>query len=220
MSRTRIKICGITSAEDARCAANAGADAISMILYALGAHRQIDADVARKIAMGLPPFVSAIGVVRDCPPNRLRQLLAHIPLDAMQLHGRETFQDARSLQPTQAIKMIPAKPGFEQALADWTSTIIPNLGGLLIESPSGGGHGVETDWSLVEPAFTSGTSPLPLIAAGGLTPENVGDVVRRLRPWGVDVSTGVEDENGRKSPEKLTRFVEAVRAADADASGS
>lgn len=186
-----------------------------MVLYALGAHRLIDADVARRIAMTLPPFVSAVGVVRDCPPNRLRQLGAHIPLDAMQLHGRESFQDARSLQPMQVIRMIPARPGFEQQIADWDAAIIPNLGGLLIESPSGGGTGRETDWSLVEPLFTTEASTTPLIVAGGLTPENVGEVVRRLRPWAVDVSTGVEDEPGRKSPEKLARFVEAVRAADA-----
>jgi phosphoribosylanthranilate isomerase len=215
MPRTRVKICGITCAEDAHRAADAGADAIGMILYAAGAHRQIDADVARKIAMGLPPFVSAVGVVRDCPPNRLRQLGAHIPLDAMQLHGRETFQDARSLQPMQVIRMIPARPGFEQQIVEWSAAIIPNLGGLLIESPGGGGSGIETDWSLVEPAFTDAGSAVPLIAAGGLTPETVGDVVRRLRPWGVDVSSGVEDGEGRKSLEKMTQFVDAIRAADA-----
>lgn len=215
MPRTRVKICGITCAEDARLAAEAGADAIGMVLCALGAHRLIDADLARKIAMGLPPFVSAVGVVRDCPPNRLRQLGAHIPLDAMQLHGRETVQEARSLQPMQVIKMIPARAGFEQQIADWSAAIIPNLGGLLIESPGGGGNGIETDWSLVEPAFAAAPSGMPLVAAGGLTPENVGDVVRRLRPWGVDVSSGVEDGQGRKSLGKLTRFVDAVRAADA-----
>ena len=202
--------------EDALAAVEAGADAVGMILYAPGARRQIDADSARKIAMALPPFASTVGVVRDCPPNRLRQLVAHIPLSAVQLHGKEPFQDARGVQPIAAIKMIPATAGFEQVAEGWLGTTVPNLSGLLIESPGGGGTGVETDWSLVESFFRRPRHPrVQLIAAGGLNPENVGGVVRRLRPWAVDVSSGVEAEDGRKSPSRMQDFVNAVREADA-----
>ena len=175
-----------------------------------------------QIAMAVPPFVSIVGVVRDCPPNRLRQLGAHVPLAAMQLHGRETIQEARSLQPIQAIRTIPASAGFEQQIHDWSSTIIPNLGGLLLEAPGGGGTGSQTDWTLLEPYFRDREpGSVPLIVAGGLTPQTVGDVVRRLRPWAVDVSSGVEDdEPGRKSPGKVAAFMEAVRHADAEAARS
>ena len=213
MPRTRVKICGVTSVADALAAAAAGADAIGMILYAPKARRMIDANLAREIAMKLPPFVSAVGVVQDCPHNRVRQLMSHIPLDAMQLHGKEPRQEVRGVQPMAAIKKISATGGLAEAAAEWATAIIPNLSGLLIEHPGPGGTGQETDWSLVEQLDR--TDLPPILVAGGLTPGNVADVIRRTRPWGVDVSSGVEDETGNKSPALMAQFVNAVRAADA-----
>ena len=212
MPRTRIKICGVTSVEDALAAAAAGADAVGMILYAPKATRMIDANLAREIAMKLPPFVSAVGVVQDCPHNRVRQLMAHIPLDAVQLHGKEPRQEVRGVQPTAAIKKLSAKPDLAETALKWATAIIPNLAGLLIEHPGPGGTGEETDWSVIE-QLDRATLP-PILVAGGLTPANVADVIRRTRPWGVDVSSGVESEHGKKSPERMAEFVEAVRAAD------
>jgi len=212
--RTRIKICGVTTLADALAAADAGADAVGMILYAPGAKRQIDADPARKIAMALPPFVTAVGVVVDCPSNRVRQLLAHIPLSAVQFQGKESHQDVRSAQPAAAIKKLAIGSDLGERAGAWAKAIVPNLAGLLVESPGGGGGGTgaEADWSHLE-SLDRATLP-PLILAGGLRPENVADVIRRLRPWAVDVSTGVEDEAGGKSPALMADFVAAVRAAD------
>lgn len=215
MPRTRIKICGITTLEDALAACEAGADALGMVLYAPGAARQVDANTGRDIAMKLPPFVSAIGVTVDCPPNRVRQLLAHVPLSAVQLHGKESVQDVRSVQPTSAIKKLTATAELRAHVEAWARAIVPNLCALLIDSHEGG-SGKEADWSAVE-SFLAGAdraSLPPIVLAGGLTPKNVRDIVRRFRPWAVDVSTGVESEPGRKSPELLKEFVKAVRTAD------
>ncbi len=216
MPRTRIKICGVMTVDDALAASEAGADAVGMILYAPGAARQIDANAAREIAMKLPPFVSAIGVTVDCPPTRVRQLLAHVPLSGVQLHGKETVQDVRSVQPTSAIKKLAATSELAENVQSWAKAIVPNLTALLIDSPGEGGSGTPADWSAVErmqSAVDRAALP-PLVLAGGLTPESVGEVVRRFRPWAVDVSSGVEDEPGHKSPERMRAFVQAVREAD------
>ena len=212
MARTRVKICGVTSVEDALAAAAAGADAIGMILYAPSARRMIDANLAREIAMKLPPFVSAVGVVQDCPHNRVRQLMSHIPLDAVQLHGKEPRQEVRGVQPIAAIKKLNATTDLPDVAAEWAKAIVPNLAGLLIEHPGPGGTGQVTDWGVIE-GLNRADLP-PILVAGGLTPDNVADVVRRTRPWAVDVSSGVEDADGKKSPELMAAFIDAVRAAD------
>ncbi len=200
--------------DDALSAAHAGADAVGMILYAPGSKRIIDPNRARDIATKLPPFVSGIGVVKDCSNNRIRQLMAHLPLSALQFHGRESVQDLRSAQPTRAIKMLKADDSLAEKAAEWNKAIVPNLVAILVDSAEGGGSGVETDWSRVE-SLDRANLP-PMILAGGLTPENVGDVVRRLRPWAVDVSSGVEaDQIGRKSHARIVEFIQAVREADA-----
>ena len=200
MPRTRVKICGVTTLEDALAAAEAGADAVGMILYAPGSPRQIDANTARAIAMGLPAFVSAVGVVVDCPVNRVRQLLAHVPLSAVQLHGKESPQDVRSCQPTAAIKKLNASHELHADAQAWAKAIIPNLAALLLDSPGAGGSGVETDWGLLESVLSTldRAALPPLVLAGGLRPGNAVDVVKRFRPWGVVVSSGVEESVGRK----------------------
>ena len=215
MPRTRIKICGITSREDALAACEAGADAIGLILYAPASQRQIDANTAREIAMAMPPLVSIIGVTVDCPPNRVRQLLAHIPLSAVQMHGKESVQDLRAVQPTAAIKKLTAGTELRHEAESWAKAIVPNLSALLIDSRVGG-SGVESDWSMVESflAEIDRAAFPPFVMAGGLSPQNVGDVVRRFAPWAVDVSSGVEDSPGRKSPKLMTDFVKAVRQAE------
>ena len=215
MGRTRVKICGITSREDALAACEAGADAIGLILYAPASQRQIDANTAREIAMAVPPFVSIIGVTADCPPNRVRQLLAHVPLSAVQMHGKESVQDLRSIQPTAAIKKLTAGTELRHEAESWAKAIVPNLSGLLIDSRIGG-SGVENDWSMVESFLGQVDRPSlpPITLAGGLKPQNVADVVRRFSPWAVDVSSGVEEASGRKSPKLMREFVKAVRQTE------
>lgn len=216
MSRTRIKICGITSREDALAACEAGADAIGMILYAPGASRQIDANTAREIAMSVPPLVSVVGVTVDCPPTRVRQLLAHIPLSAVQMHGRESVQDVRSVQPTAAIKKLAATAELRAHAETWARAIVPNLCGLLIDSHEGGGSGVEAEMAVLETFFTTvdRASLPPIILAGGLRPATVAQIVKRFQPWAVDVSSGVEESPGKKSPRLMAEFVKAVRQGE------
>lgn len=215
MSRTRVKICGVTTRDDALAACEAGADAVGLILYAPASPRQIDANTAREIAMAMPPFVSIIGVTVDCPPTRVRQLLAHIPLSAIQMHGKESLQDLRSIQPTGAIKKLTAGTELHHEVQTWAKAIVPNLRALLIDS-AGGGSGVENDWSMLEPLFGHADRAAfpPLVLAGGLRPQNVGDVVRRFAPWAVDVSSGVEESPGRKSAKLMREFVKAVRQGE------
>ena len=205
----------MTNADDAQAAAALGADAVGMVLYAVGARRLVDADAARKIAVDLPPMVTAAGVVRDCPPGRMRQLTAHVPLGLVQFHGREPFQDVRMAQPVRATKVLVTDGTLAEQASQWAVARIPNLCGLHVDAAGGGGAGEPADWDEVASLDLAALPPVTL--SGGLTPETVGEVVRRFRPWGVDVSTGVEGDDGRKSAGKMRAFVEAVRAADATA---
>jgi phosphoribosylanthranilate isomerase len=211
--RTRVKICGVTSVDDALLAADAGADAVGMILYAPGARRQIDANTAREIVAKLPPYVSAVGVFRDCPATRVRQVLFHVPIDTVQFHGKETPQLVRGIQPSRAMKVLVGDSTLPETAHQWAQAIVPNLTGLLIDAPGGGGTGTPNDWEAVA-SLDLATLP-PVTLAGGLTPETVGDVVRRLRPWAVDVSSGVEEDDGRKSPQLVRDFIAAVDESQA-----
>lgn len=217
MGRTRIKICGVARVEDALYAAEAGADAIGMILHAPGRKREIGLDQGREIALALPPFVTAVGVVVDLHPMRLRQLLSHVPLGLVQFHGKEGKDDVLSAQPTRATKVLSADETLFERWDLWRDLAVPNLRGLVIDSP-GGGTGVAADWSKLRDLFADPhADALPLTLAGGLTPENVGEAVRTLHPWAVDVSSGVEEpgRTARKSRARIAEFVAAVREADA-----
>ena len=208
VARTRVKICGITTLDEAVAAARAGADAVGIILYAPGDARQIDADSARKLAMALPPFVLAVGVVVDCPSNRVRQLLAHIPLSAVQFNGKESAQDVRSCQPTPAIKRLPVGAELATQATIWASAIVPNLAGVMVEVSADDGVASSFVQALDRAALP------PLVVSGDLHPESATEVVRRLRPWALDVSAGVENDDGHKSPRLMAEFIAAVRAAD------
>ena len=214
---TRIKICGVKSVDDALLAAEAGADAVGMILHAPGRSREIPLDLGHEIAMALPPFVTAVGVAVDLHPMRLRQLLSHVPVSLVQFHGDESKTDVLSAQPTRATKVVPGDASLGESIAKWQAANVWNLCGLVIDAPAGGGKGAPPDWDVVADALDSIDNLPPLTLAGGLTPENVGDVIRRFRPWAVDVSSGVEDPGnvGVKSPSRVAEFIAAVREADA-----
>ncbi len=216
MTRTRVKICGVTNVEDALAAANAGADAVGMVLHAPGRKREIPLDLGRQIAMALPPFVTAVAVVVDLHPMRLRQLVSHVPVGLVQFHGNESKTDVLSAQPIRATKVVPANDGLGDAMRRWEQASVWNLCGLVIDTPTGGGTGTPPDWDVVADAVEkSSSTSFPLTLAGGLTPRTVGDVVRRFRPWAVDVSSGVEGETvGQKDPAKIADFIAAVREAD------
>ena len=207
MHRTRIKFCGVCRADDVQLAADNGADAIGMILHAKS-QRLIEAEYAKAVAVAVPPFVAKVGVFVDARAPFVADCARALKLDLVQLHGHETHDFVRALDRYRVVRAVRA-----DEWNDWRNVRLPNLAALLVDSAVGG-SGVENDWDAVEKMLRDQPTELPVILAGGLKPENVGEVVRRFRPFAVDVSSGVEGEPTRKSVEKLSAFAQAVRDAD------
>lgn len=227
MHRTRIKICGVCRLEDALLAARAGADAIGIVFHE-PSPRNVALERAREIVAALPPFVTAVGLFVDAPVDTVLATARRLGLRHVQLHGHEPPEMVKALEPLTVIKAIPVeRERFTETLTNWRDAIaslaLTNLAGLVLETAGAGqagGTGVANDWDTVRWARAAGSLEglPPIIAAGGLTPESVGDVVRAVRPYAVDVSTGVEAVRGVKSPERVEAFVAAVREADASRS--
>jgi phosphoribosylanthranilate isomerase len=222
LPRTRIKICGITRREDAQAAARAGADAIGMVFYP-AARRCIPIDRARQILHTLPAFVTPVGLFVDQDVDEVRRIAGSLHLRHVQLHGRESAEDVAALREFTIVKAIRAARETLRAELDlWRENMesldLCNLQGFVLETPSTtapGGTGVENDWTAVADVQRAGAFEglPPIIAAGGLRPDNVADVVRLLHPYAVDVSSGVESAFGEKSPEKIEAFIEQVARA-------
>ncbi len=213
--RTRIKICGITRIEDQVAATHGGADAIGLVFWA-GTPRRVSFDQARVIARGVPPFVTVVGLFVDPAPEAVRAALDAVPLDLLQFHGDEPADLCASFG-RPYIKAVPVKPGVD--LLQYTARY-GDAQGVLFDAfePGGlpGGTGNTFDWSRLPRELKQ-----PLILSGGLTAENVGAAIRAVRPWAVDVSSGVEltGDDGRprkgiKSAAKIAAFIEEVRSAD------
>lgn len=205
--RTRIKICGLTRIDDALCAARLGADAIGLIFFD-GSPRHVTASQAADIANALPPFVTVVGLFVNPSDAFVRETLAKVPIDLLQFHGREDAAFCGSFG-RPFVKAIAAAPGVDllQSAGPFSAAR-----GILVDAyvPGvHGGSGVKADWTLVPRQF-----PLPLILAGGLDAGNVGDAIRAVRPWSVDVSSGVERAKGVKDHEKMAAFIRGVRDAD------
>jgi phosphoribosylanthranilate isomerase len=221
--KTRIKICGVTRVIDAVAAVRAGADAVGMVLYPK-ARRCIDVATAREIVAALPAFVTPVGLFVDQGVEEVRGTAEAVGLRCVQLHGRETAADVAALAGFAVLKAIRAdRATLAGELASWRAAVaggLSNLKGLVLETPADapGGTGMENDWAVILELQRAGAFDglPPLIAAGGLRPENVGGVVERLRPYAVDVSSGVEGATfGEKSAERIRAFVAAVSRADA-----
>lgn len=201
-----VKICGMTSEEDALFAVAMGADAVGFI-FASGSPRQIAVTQARDIARRLPPEVMTVGVFRDEAPQRVVEMVNAAGLHAVQLHGHETPAEGEWIRKRVQflIQAFSAGDRMLDRVDEYTAA-----DAIMIDS--GGGTGQVFDWVLAE--------GLPLdrrvILAGGLTPENVGDAVHRVHPWGVDVSTGVEVRPGKKDGSKVRRFINAANEAAAE----
>lgn len=206
--RTRIKICGITRAEDALEAARLGVDAIGLIFYA-GSPRHVTADRAAAIVATLPPFVTTVGLFVDPTEDDVRAVLASVPLDLLQFHGAEAPDFcARFGRPY--MKAIAAAPGVDLLQS---AGFYAGARALLVDAYVPGVHGgtgVQADWHSIPKEF-----PMPIVLAGGLHADNVAEAVRTVRPWAVDVSSGVEQAKGIKAPHKMSAFVRGVRDADA-----
>jgi phosphoribosylanthranilate isomerase len=211
--RTRIKICGITRVEDAHAAAESGADAIGLVFYA-GSARAISVAQALRIAADTPPFIARVGVFMNAQAVEVREILATVPLDVLQFHGNESPQTCKCL----GRPYIKAVAMGEDADMVTYMARYPGAAGFLLDSHAPGqpgGSGKTIDWARV-PA----RAERPLILAGGLSVTNVARAVRDTRPYGVDVSSGVESAKGIKEPNKIEAFVNEVKRVDCDQSSS
>ena len=216
-----MKICGVGYVDDAVAAARAGADAVGMIFHP-PAKRNVSIDRAKEIVEALPPFVTPVGLFVDPEAAQVRETARALGLRHIQLHGHESPELVAELREFTILKAIRVDPAtFASELETWRRAIarlhLDHLQGFVLETAgASGGTGKPNDWETADRHRQRGDFVgLPcVIAAGGLTPLTVADVVKRLRPWAVDVSSGVEDPAGRKSIEKMEAFVRAVRAAE------
>jgi phosphoribosylanthranilate isomerase len=216
-----VKICGVGRVEDALAAARAGADAIGM-LFCPEARRNVSPQRAGEILAALPPFVTPVGLFFDLPIARVMDAGRAMNLRHIQLHGNETPDQVASLREFTVIKAIRVEPDtFDSELETWRREIVRlrlnHLQGFVLETAGvAGGSGIANNWEVIARHRQRGDFVgLPhIIAAGGLTPETVADVVKSIHPWAVDVSSGVEDSPGCKSPEKIEAFVRAVCEAE------
>ncbi len=207
--RTRIKVCGITTPDAAHAAVDAGADAIGFV-FVKDTPRYIDPEEAAAIMYSLPPFVTAVGVVQDLDVDAFCALEYACPAHTMQLHGKEPVDVVAACGPgvIKAFKYEDAT--INSQLERWAK--VDEVDALLIDG-STGGTGESFNWKNLAPHLID--YPKKIIIAGGLDETNVEEVIKTLRPYAVDVSTGVEDAPGIKNPQKIATFCTAVRAADA-----
>ena len=202
MNRVRIKICGVTRAEDALAAVRLGADALGFNFWP-GSKRHVTPAAARAIIARLPPFVTPVGVFVNQLEGEMRAIAAESGIQVFQLHGDEPPELCARL-PLPVVKAIPVDQ--VRALSRLLSY---EVSAFLLDTPSRGygGSGEPFDWSLAE-----GVSEVaPVILAGGLTPENVAAAGRAVRPYAVDVASGVESSPGVKDMARMSRFFAAVR---------
>lgn len=203
----RVKICGVTTPEDARFALECGADALGLN-FVSGTPRFLRAEAAAKLAAALPPFGVRVGVFVNEDPRRIEQIARQAGLDAVQLHGDEPPEDCRWLA-ERGLRVIRAlRVRGPETLAD--AGCFPDCAILLDAYAEGrlGGTGKSFDWSLARELAARRT----VILSGGLRPENVAQAIQEVRPYGVDVSSGVEGGvPGRKDPERVRRFIENAR---------
>ncbi|HOK57491.1 MAG TPA: phosphoribosylanthranilate isomerase [Methanothrix sp.] len=205
---TRVKICGLTDEDELRCALKAGADAVGFIVEIERSRHRLSVDEARGLIEMVPPFTASVAVIEpDCVEDAVR-LADYLQSDALQIHGSISLEEIAEIRRCVSQRIIVAvPPGSERAaemsrVADAILVDTPVSGGL-------GGSGRTHDWSVT--ARMRSTLHAPLILAGGLRPENIVDAIDAVRPYAVDVSSGVET-NGRKDPAKIEEFVRRVRS--------
>jgi phosphoribosylanthranilate isomerase len=208
--RTRIKICGITRTQDARAAAEAGADAIGLVFYPQSP-RYLSGERAVEIRDALPPFVQTVALFVNADAAQVAQVLQRVRPAMLQFHGEETPEFCAQFG-VPFVKACRVRPGvdaleylrpYSRAAAWLFDSHVPEYGGV----------GESFDWSLL-PAVSRGRLERPVILSGGLSRDNVAEAVCRVRPWGVDVSSGVESAKGVKDGAKIAAFIAEVRNAD------
>lgn len=205
--RTRIKICGITRSEDARDAADLGADAIGLVFYP-PSPRNLVPERARAIVDSVPPFVSVVGLFVNPSREHVESVLRCCPLGLLQFHGDETPDFCAGFG-VPYIKAARVRPD-----ADLVQYMTPYRAaqGWLLDAYNDklyGGTGESFDWALIPAGLTR-----PVVLSGGLSPDNVTAAIRQCRPWAVDVSSGVEATKGIKDAAKIAAFIAGVKNAD------
>ena len=204
-----VKVCGITSSDDAAVAVDAGADAIGLVFWPRSP-RAVSPERAATIARELPEVVLRVGVFVDASADEMRRVAESVGLDVLQLHGEEP-PEALARLPRPVLKAVRVGRGFSP---DEAMRYVGTAAGILLDTRlpgQRGGTGVPFDWSLV--AGLARRVPF-LMLAGGLGPDNVADAIRAVRPHAVDVSSGVEGLPGHKDPRKIRAFVAAARTAE------
>jgi phosphoribosylanthranilate isomerase len=203
--RTRIKICGITRPGDGVVAANAGADAIGLVFYP-PSPRYLSVERAREIRDALPPFVQTVALFVNADAAQVSQAIGRVHPAMLQFHGEETpefcaqfgLPFVKACRVKQGVSALEYLHPFSRAAAWLFDSHVPEYGGV----------GESFDWSLVP------STDKPVILSGGLSRANVAEAIRRVRPWGVDVSSGVESAKGIKDAAKIAAFIAEVRNAD------
>ena len=200
-----VKICGITRGEDAQAAVSAGANALGFVFWSKSP-RRVDVDVARRIVSTLPPSILTVGVFVDQPVEEVNEIGSRVDLGAVQLHGAEDVSYARMMT-RPVVKALAVGAGVPPVLSTWPDAVTVLLD---VHDPvKKGGTGKTIDWV----AAAGIAEQRRVILAGGLTPENVRDAMTRVRPWGIDVSSGVEREPGIKDHGRLKALFEAVHGS-------
>ncbi len=204
--RTRTKICGLTRVEDVKAAVDAGDDAIGLVFYP-PSPCAVEIDQAVALCAAVPPFVSIVGLFVNASRASVLAVLEALPISLLQFHGEEEAAYCESFGRAY-LKAARVRQGFD--LLDYAARY-PSACGLLVDAwvdgYGGGGHAF--DWRLLPPQFDR-----PLVLAGGLSPANIGDAIALVRPWAVDVSSGVELSKGVKDRALINAFIAGVRDAD------
>jgi phosphoribosylanthranilate isomerase len=214
-----IKICGTTNLEDALTAVSAGADALGFVFYEKSP-RNIDVESARQIVQSLPLHVDKVGVFVNEPVEKILETVRRAGLTAAQLHGVESRKPAfiEALKAGRELKVFLVLPGTEMRSAlEWNVNGERSISAVFFDSEAPqqpGGTGRIFDWKAAASGIQAISGRLKVVVAGGLNSNNVGDAIRILEPWGVDVVSGVEAMPGKKDPEKIRAFVDAVRRAE------
>jgi phosphoribosylanthranilate isomerase len=202
----RVKICGITRVQDLHAACEAGADALGFVFYEKSP-RHLAIDAAAALVRELPPFVQSVGLFVNAEPAFIEAVLQAVPLDLLQFHGDEAAADCtrygrpyiKAVRVTAGTDLLKCAADFETARGLLLDAYVPGVPG---------GTGESFDWKLIPPGL-----PKPVILSGGLTPANVADAVTQVRPWAVDVSSGVEAAKGIKDPHHVAEFIAKAKAS-------
>jgi phosphoribosylanthranilate isomerase len=202
----RVKICGITRLQDLHVACEAGADALGFVFYEKSP-RNVAIDAAAALVRELPPFVQSVGLFVNAPPAFIETVLQAVPLDLLQFHGDEAAADCtrygrpyiKAVRVTADTDLLKCAADFETARGLLLDAYVPGVPG---------GTGESFDWKLIPPNLAK-----PVILSGGLTPANVVAAITQVRPWAVDVSSGVEAAKGIKDPHHVAQFIAKAKAS-------